>query len=142
MKRIIYIVVVIVLIGATIAFIKESKNASTVLNDLLRVDSPLQNEKVSSPLKVTGSARGNWYFEASFPLFVVDWDGRIIGQGVAQAKGDWMTTEYVPFEASISFEKPANAGPQSLRGAVILKNDNPSGQASTSRSVEIPVVFR
>jgi hypothetical protein len=142
MKRIIYIFVAIICIGAAVVIVNNSKNTHTVLNDLIRVDSPLQNASISSPVKITGSARGNWYFEASFPVVVVDWDGRIIGQGNAQAKGDWMTTEYVPFEATLTFDKPVNTGPQSIRGAVILKNDNPSGQASTSKSLEIPIFFQ
>ncbi|MEX2014128.1 MAG: hypothetical protein WD896_02115, partial [Parcubacteria group bacterium] len=35
--------------------------------DMVRVASPLPNEILTSPITVLGEARGNWYFEASFP---------------------------------------------------------------------------
>lgn len=119
-----------------------TSSAATTLDDLIRVNLPLQNAKITSPLMITGEARGSWFFEASFPVTLVDWDGLIIGQGVAQAKGDWMTADFVPFEARITFDKPPYVGEQSKRGAIILRNDNPSGQASTSKSIEIPIVFQ
>ena len=115
--------------------------SSTTSSDLIRVVSPQSGATISSPVTITGEARGTWYFEASFPIVIVDWDGKIIGTGHAQANGDWMTTEFVPFTATVTFDKPADAGPQSVRGAIILHNDNESGQASTSKSIEIPVVF-
>jgi hypothetical protein len=112
--------------------------------DLIHVTFPQVGAAVSSPLKVTGEARGGWYFEASFPVTVVDWDGKIIGQGPVQAKGDWMTTDFVPFGGAINFVKPKCAAGTDYckRGSVIFKNDNPSGQASTSYAVEIPVIFQ
>ena len=94
-------------------------------------------QKISSPLKISGEVRGNWFFEASFPVFVVDWDGRIIAQGVAQAKSSWMTTDFVPFEATLQFTKPAYG----KNGAIILKKDNPSGLPANDAAYEIPVVF-
>src|SRR5450830_1862820 len=57
--------------------------------DLIRIFSPQSNETVQSPLTITGKARGSWFFEASFPVILTDWDGLIIAQGIAQAKGDW-----------------------------------------------------
>jgi len=114
---------------------------SSTTDNLIRVDLPVLNAEISSPVLITGEARGTWYFEASFPIVIVDWDGRIIGEGHAEAKSDWMTSEYVPFEATVKFIKPADQGPQSVRGAIILKNDNPSGMASTSYAIEIPIRF-
>lgn len=116
--------------------------SSTTSSDLIHVVSPQSGSTISSPVTITGEARGTWYFEASFPIVVVDWDGKIIGTGHAQANGDWMTTEFVPFTATVTFDKPANVGPQSIRGSIILKNDNESGQASTSKSIEIPILFQ
>jgi len=99
----------------------------------------MPNETVRSPLLVKGRARGNWFFEASFPVVIVDWDGRIIGQGIAQAQGEWMTTEFVPFEATLTF----TADPQaySTRGSLILQKDNPSGLPEYDDALEIPVVI-
>lgn len=95
------------------------------------------NQEISSPLKITGEARG-WYFEGSFPVMLTDWDGRIIAQGVAIAKGEWMTTEFVPFEASLEFNKPEYKN----NGFLILKKDNPSGLPQNDAAYEIPVKYK
>ncbi len=126
----------------TVSTTTSSISTTTTLNELIRVTSPQSGATISSPVTITGEARGTWYFEASFPIVIVDWDGRIIGTGHAQATGEWMTTNFVPFTATVTFDKPVNTGPQSVRGAIILKNDNPSGMASTSKAIEIPVVFK
>ena len=106
---------------------------------LIRLKTPLPNDIISSPLTITGEARGYWYFEASFPIFLVDWDGKIIAQGIAQAKDNWMTEEFVPFEATLTFAPDPNA--YSNRGALILKKDNPSGLPEHDDALEIPVLF-
>jgi len=93
--------------------------------------------KISSPLTIHGRARGTWFFEASFPVMLVDWDGRIIAQAPAQAQGEWMTEDFVPFKATLEFNKPAYKN----NGALILKKDNPSGLPEYDDAVEAPVVF-
>ncbi|MDO8676547.1 MAG: hypothetical protein Q7K16_02765, partial [Candidatus Azambacteria bacterium] len=45
--------------------------------NLIRIDSPRPNQILQSPLIIKGEARGNWFFEASFPVMLTDWDGRI-----------------------------------------------------------------
>jgi len=107
--------------------------------DLIRLDWPRPNQAIQSPLTITGQARGNWFFEASFPVVVTDWDGKIIGQSIAQAKGDWMTSEFVPFEAKLTFTLDKNV--YSNKGALILRKDNPSGLSEHDDALEIPVVF-
>lgn len=107
--------------------------------DLIAVSLPPANGMVASPMTVRGEARGQWYFEASFPITVVDWDGVIIGEGYAQAQGDWMTTDYVPFEGTITFTVPADTPYR--RGAVIFRKDNPSGLPEHDDAFELPVLF-
>ena len=109
-------------------------------SDKIVVDSPRPSEKVSSPIKISGKARGNWFFEASFPVFVVDWDGKIIGQGVAHANGDWMTTEFVPFEAEVSYTIEPNI--YSKKGSLILKKDNPSDLPQNDDALKTPIMFQ
>lgn len=101
--------------------------------------SPQPLESISSPVTVTGQARGNWFFEASFPVVIVNWDGLIIGEGFATADGDWMTTEFVPYTAEVYFSPDPNA--YSQNGAIILQRDNPSGLPEYDEALEIPVVF-
>lgn|SRR3989338_3611648 len=52
------------------------------------VDFPRPNEKIFSPLTVSGRAKGTWFFEASFPVKLVDEFGNLISQGLAWAKND------------------------------------------------------
>lgn len=112
-------------------------------SDLIKLDSPVPNETISSPLKITGKARGTWFFEASFPVTLTDWDGRIIAEHYATADGEWMTEEFVDFTASLEFTNPYNSGdPEFMsRGTLILKKDNPSGLPEHDDYLEIPVYF-
>ncbi len=107
--------------------------------DFIVVTSPTRDTAVDSPLVVTGLARGTWYFEASFPIVVVDWDGLIIGEGYAEAQSDWMTEDFVPFKGTVSFTVPENTPYR--RGAIIFKKDNPSGEPERDDALEIPVTF-
>ncbi len=110
-----------------------------VADAMIVIDTPKPQETVSSPITISGKARGNWFFEASFPITVVNWDGLIIGQGIATAQGEWMTSEFVPFTARISYTLPPET-PYN-RGALILKKDNPSGLPEHDDSREIPIIF-
>lgn len=103
----------------------------------VHVTTPLPQGLVKSPLTVTGEAKGNWYFEASFPVSVQDENDRVLGKGVAEAKGDWMTLDFVPFEATVSFTKPTTA-----TGFLVLTRDNPSGLEDNDGEVRIPIRFR
>ena len=76
-------------------------------NENLRNLNISPGQKISSPLVLTGEARGTWFFEASFPVVLTDWDGLIIAQGYAQADTNWMTTDFVPFKSTLTFDKPA-----------------------------------
>lgn len=45
-------------------------------NERIHVTAPVAQALVQSPLTVSGTARGTWYFEASFPVRLVDTDGK------------------------------------------------------------------
>ena len=107
--------------------------------DLIRIDYPRPNMKIKSPLIVTGQARGNWFFEGSFPITLTNWDGLIIAQGYAVAKDDWMTTEFVQFEGTLNFTVDKDV--YSNKGSLILQKDNPSGLPEYDDALEIPIVF-
>lgn len=105
--------------------------------DMLVVESLKNNDAIASPLTITGRARGGWYFEASFPVEIKNASGTVIAHGPAQAQGDWMTQDYVPFTITLPF--PAQAA--GSHGTVVLHNDNPSGLPENDKSLEIPVTF-
>lgn len=96
---------------------------------------PLPETTLPRVFTVTGEARGTWYFEASFPVQVRDADSALVGQGIAEAKSDWMTTEFVPFTAEVTVEN--FSGPAML----VLLKDNPSGLPENADAVEFPIVI-
>ena len=117
------------------------------LSDLIVVTSPKSGATIgsgtgTSTLTITGKARGSFYFEASFPVYLTDWDGKIIAQGHAQAQGDWMTSDFVPFSATLTFATPTAGDPSANRGTIVLHNDNPSGDPARDKALEIPVYFK
>jgi hypothetical protein len=105
---------------------------------LIILDYPQPEQNISSPLKLTGRARGTWFFEASFPVILTNWDGLIIAETHATALSDWMTEDFVEFEATIDFE---NDNTVSNRGSLILQKDNPSGLPENDDALEITVFF-
>jgi len=104
--------------------------------DLIRVFTPQANGKISSPLLIKGEARGFWFFEATFPVKLLDDKGNIIAQHYAQAKGDWMTEDFVPFEAELVFEAPTTQ-----KGWLVLEKDNPSDLPENAEELRIPIIF-
>lgn len=105
-------------------------------DDLIRVDARFASTTFTSPMTVTGTARGGWYFEASFPVELRDANNSLLASSVAQAQGDWMTTNYVPFTTTLTFGTPTTA-----TGTLILKKDNPSGMPQNDNQLVIPVQF-
>lgn len=101
----------------------------------IRIASPSANSVVSSPVEITGEAKG-WYFEGTFPVRLVDDNGNILAKGAAQAKGDWMVDAYVPFELRLNFDPRGTKS-----GKLIFEKDNPSGLPENARSVSVPVSF-
>lgn len=88
-------------------------------------------------LLVQGAARGNWYFEASFPVSITRLDGSSVADSHAEALTDWMTEALVPFEAQLTIP-PGTSGVHIL----LMRNDNPSGDPERDKSVAIPIVVQ
>jgi hypothetical protein len=105
-------------------------------SSMITVSTPLPNTKVTSPLHLTGSARGMWYFEASFPVKLVDANGNMLAQTPAQAQGEWMTENFVPFTATLTWATTTTS-----TGTLIFMRDNPSGSPENDAQIEIPVTF-
>ena len=106
--------------------------------DLIRLITPRPNEIVTSPLIVTGEARGYWFFEASFPVQILDARGNQIAVIPAQAQGEWMTEEFVSFRAELNFATPLDSD----TGTLVLEKDNPSGLPENEDELHIPIKFR
>ncbi len=102
------------------------------------VTTPLPDAKITSPLSITGKARGTWYFEASFPIQLVDQNGKVVATTHAQATADWMTEDFVPFTASLAWSSTSTIA---TSGMVVFKKDNPSGLPENDAEMDVPVSF-
>jgi hypothetical protein len=126
-------------VGAAIAptVVLQDEGNAAELHDMIVVASPTNGQAVTSPLTVAGEARGTWFFEANFGVRLEDATGRVVGEGVATAEGDWMTTEFVPFSATIEFAAPYEPGP----GILVLQRANPADLPENDQALEVPVVL-
>ncbi|OGH67071.1 MAG: hypothetical protein A3B90_00585 [Candidatus Magasanikbacteria bacterium RIFCSPHIGHO2_02_FULL_41_13] len=113
-----------------------TSNNTISTSTIIQVTSPLSGQIISSPFTVQGQARGNWYFEASFPLKIVDANEKILAQKPIAAQGDWMTTDFVPFSTIVMFTTPT-----AQTGFVIFEKDNPSGLPQNAAQYRVPVQF-
>lgn len=104
--------------------------------DSIQISNPRPNQQITSPLKVTGQARGAWYFEATFPVKLYDANDTLLAEGFATADGEWMTEEFVPFTAELTFEKPSTD-----TGTLVINNANPSGLSENEKELVMPVSF-
>jgi|GEM_PF-5955498 len=146
-KAIISLIVVVIL--ALLAFVAlmfdwgrkgtiTTNNISTTTAELpIVVFSPTENEVVRSPITITGKAKGNWYFEAVFPIDLVNSNGDIIGHGQARADTDWMTTDFVNFHAYVEYPATSTG-----RAILVLKKDNPSDNPEFDQSIFVPVILK
>lgn len=105
--------------------------------DLIDVVNPQPNQIISSPLRVEGQAKGSWYQEGTFSIELVDINGTRLSRINARAEEEWMTEDFVPFKADITFRQPVTK-----RGELIIRNANPSGLKENAKEVIIPVLFQ
>ena len=104
--------------------------------DLIVPELPFPGAVTGKEFSVIGTARGNWYFEASFPIDVLDKDGNILVQTYATAQGEWMTTDFVPFKGEVKVPE-TYTGPATL----VLKYSNASGEPERDASISFPIVI-
>jgi len=112
-----------------------SQGRQVVKPDDIVLVAPLPNSVVTSPLAVTGEARGFWFFEASFPVRLLDGNGNIMAEVPAQAQGEWMTENFVPFAAELDFSAPATS-----TGTLVLEKQNAAGLPNPEQMI-VPVRF-
>lgn len=123
-------------VSGGVSFVEDIGNALEKQN-LIKLTKPTPNSVVGEEIYLSGLARGYWYFEASFPIEIKDNNGNTVGNGISQAKGEWMTENFVPFEAKITL----STKPTTKFGKIILKKDNPSGDPERDDFLVVPIVF-
>lgn len=105
-------------------------------DSVIRINQPSPGQVIHSPLTITGVARGYWYFEGDFKVSLTDQQGNELTAAVASAQGEWMTEEFVPFTAEMSFESPDDE-----RGYLVFQRANPSGLPENAEEHRLAVVF-
>lgn len=116
--------------GQPLSVVLEAEPAAIVVTD------PEIASVISGPYKINGRAKGSWFFEGSFPIVLIDSTGTQIAQTIGEAVGEWMTENYVPFTATIDVPDDAEGA-----GQLLLKKNNPSGEAELDDFIAIPVTF-
>jgi hypothetical protein len=115
-----------------------SPSASQVARDeRIVLEAPEPTALIESPLECRGRARGSWFFEATFPVSLLDGRGAVVARHYAQASGEWMTESFVPFQAQLSFGRPATD-----TGVLVLHKANASGLPEHDAELRVPVRFR
>lgn len=105
-------------------------------SDLIKLANPLPNSSNTSPLTITGQARGYWFFEGSFLIKIKDLEGKVIGQSIAKAKTEWMTEDFVDYESTMYFNISTTT-----RAILELNKDNPSGLEKYADRLFVPIVL-
>ena len=100
---------------------------------------PETGELVTTPLVVMGEVPGNWSFEASFPVKLLDSNGKVLADESAELQADWMTDSMVPFVTKLTYN--ANEVTKGTTGKLVLSKDNPSGLEKNDDSLTIEVKF-
>jgi hypothetical protein len=114
----------------------EENNEADMLSDLIIVTDPLPDQLITSPLIITGKARGTWFFEANFPVSLLDSNENVLALHYAATEEEWMTEDFISFTAIIEFDDPVTA-----TGFLVLDKNNPSDIREYDAQLIIPVRF-
>ena len=102
----------------------------------ITVDTPAEGDEVSTPLTVTGEARGTWFFEGDFPMHLLTEEGDILESHFATAQDEWMTEDFVPFEGEIAFTVE-----EETSAVLRLERDNPAEKEELDMHLDIPLTL-
>lgn len=115
----------------------ECNFASCPQESLIKIKGLKAYDLITSPLVIKGEARGYWFFEADFPVKLLDQGGKVMAETIAQAQGSWMTEGFVPFEARLEFEVQ-----EEEEGEIVFEKDNPSGLPEQEKELRVPIRFK
>ena len=154
-KELISIGILIVIIGGGIFFIflnkskiveielpkkEEGENVLPVNEEILSegivIYSPKTDERISSPLKISGKIMGEGWtaFEGAVgSVELLEKSGKKLASAQLKTVGEWMQTQ-VSFEASLEFKTTVEG-----EGKLVFHNENPSGMPEKERQFVLPV---
>lgn len=106
------------------------------LRAFVRLNRPALDESPRSPMTISGTAVGPWFFEGSFPVELIAEDGRVLASHYVMAEGDWMTTGFVEFSGELEFEVT-----EPTQAVLVLHRDNASGLPEHDAAVRLPLTL-
>lgn len=157
MKKILPLIIVMIIVIVTGLYLSRKVNLNNTVTSVpsplpsptaaqctaLRLDSPQVNEEVSSPLSVTVTVDNRnkdcrWtVFEAQAgTLQLLDEDKTVIGKGVLTTSDDWMTSEPVTYNGTITFDR----APTGKKLELQVIEENPSGKPD-SQILTFPLTY-
>ncbi|MDO8529882.1 MAG: GerMN domain-containing protein [bacterium] len=102
----------------------------------LEITSPKPGDTVVSPLKISGSVKGEGWtgFEGQVGIVkLFDSSNKELAFGILTATQDWMKLP-TPFETTLFFDYPGDG-----EGKLVFYNENPSGEAQRDQTYTMPV---
>jgi hypothetical protein len=114
----------------------EVSQKPAAISDTIEVYQPRPGDVISSPLEIEGRARGTWYFEGSFGIYLLDENGNELAVVPAKAQDSWMTEDWVDFSATLEFKDSGFK-----EGVLVFEKANPSGLEEHDRELRVPVKF-
>ena len=115
----------------------EEINKTDDLSDQIKVTYPIPDQLITSPLTITGEARGAWFFEGNFSVSLLDSNKNVLALHYAKTNEEWMTEDFISFTSTIEFDDP-----QTAAGFLILDKNNPSDIRELDAQLIIPVRFK
>jgi hypothetical protein len=117
----------------------------------VEIKSPAVGTPISKKLIVKGAVPGTWYFEASAQFKILDDSYNEIAFGNITALSDWMTTQRVPFELSLTIGDTSTSASSTTSlnykgdATIIIQSENVEGGETGERLVKkmyIPVTIK
>lgn len=139
--------------AANINAVNQNTNNSTAPTEIININaepetyldikltSPAASETAGEfklPFIIKGEAKGTWFFEAEFPIYIVDGKGTKVATAIGRATEDWMTTDYIGFEAAVN---EITTVPATETGEIVLNKANPSGLPANAAEFRAPIKF-
>lgn len=132
--------IIIILLLASFFFLPKSVIApkdDVVGNDMIHITFPSPDALITDRvIKVSGEARGSWFFEASAPVFVLNESGERVLSFYMMTADEWMTTDFISFSGEGVLSAPLYGN-----GWIVFAKDNPSGLPEYAQEFRIPVTF-
>lgn len=113
------------------------KALSTVESYSFELIQPERGTTVARPVFVKGRARGTWFSGGSFPVKVMNDNGKLIGEGRAKATGSTAGENFVYFSGYIPSSLPANG-----RAVLVFAAADPERLPELERELRVRVLLK